>query len=179
LNERVTPNQPAQFMTGDEFQVSYNDVPSALLASTLLSLRMFDTCRFRLGIGAGTIIANERLFPAAQSGTAWWRAREAINEVVSAQKGKGWPSTLSTRYLGEGTTEDYYINSFLICRDQILNRLDSKVARITLALFMKESQSEVAKELAIDQSTVSSRQRAIGPSALFRAHNSLSHLLQL
>jgi len=178
LNEQVKPNQPAQFMTGDEFQVSYNDVPSALLASTLLSLRMVDTCRFRLGIGAGAIITDDRHFPAAQSGTAWWRAREAINEVVVAQKGKRWPATLSTRYIGEGTAEDYYINAFLICRDQILNRLDSKDARITLALFMKEPQSKVAMELGIDQSTVSSRQRANGPSALFRAHNSLSHILE-
>lgn len=178
LNEHVKPNQPAQLMTGDEFQVSYNDVASALMASTLLSLRLVGTCRLRMGIGAGTIIADDRHYPSAQSGTAWWRAREAINEVAEAQTRKGWPATLTTNFIGEGTAEDGYINAFLICRDQILNRLDFKDARITLALFMKETQSKVAAELGIKQSTVSSRQRANGPSALLRAHNSLSNHLE-
>ena len=177
LNEQLKPNQPAQLMTGDEFQVAYNDVSSALLASTLISLRLVDTCRFRFGIGAGSIIADHRYSPAAQSGTAWWRAREAIDEIKSIQKtAKRWPASLNTRFVGDGGDEDHYINAFLICRDQILNRLDSKDARITLGLFLNESQSDLSRELQINQPTISSRQRANGPSALLRAHESLSRL---
>jgi len=179
LNEHLESNQPAQLMTGDEFQVAYDDVPSALLASTLISLRLADTCRFRFGIGAGTIISDHQYSPAAQSGTAWWRAREAIDAIKGIQKSATrWPSTLNTLFIGEGIAEDHYINAFLICRDQILNRLDSKDARITLGLFLNESQSDVSRELKISQPTISSRQRANGPSALLRAHESLSRLLE-
>ena len=179
LNQQTDPNHPAQLMTGDEFQVAYTDVPTVLLASTLVSLRMFETCRFRFGIGAGIVISDHRYSPAAQSGTAWWRAREAIDDVKRIQKtASRWPSTLSSRYIGEGAPEDHYINSFLICRDQILNRMDAKDARITLGLFVGESQGEAARELNISQPTISSRQRANGPSALLRAHESLSGLLQ-
>lgn len=177
LNDQIAGSSPAQLMTGDEFQLTFSEPKEALLATTLLALRMADTCRFRFGIGAGSIISDQRRHPAAQSGTAWWRAREAINKVGEIQKsGRKWPSTMSSYYIGDGSALDQYINGFLLCRDQIVDRLDSKDARITLALFMGEKQNDTARVLGISQSRISSRQRANGPSAIFRAHRALEHL---
>lgn len=175
LGEQVDALQPARLMTGDEFQGAFRDLPSALLVTTLLSLRLAGVCRFRFGIGWGTIVADERRAPFAQSGSAWWRAREAIDEVARIQGGaKGWPVTLSTLFRGEDARTEAWVDAFLICRDQVLHRFDEKDARITLALFRSESQEEVGRELGIGQPAVSARQRSHGPSALLRAHESLA-----
>ena len=179
LEDQVAAIQPPRLMTGDEFQGAYLDLPSALLATTLLPLRLAGVCRLRFGIGWGTILADERRLPAAQSGSAWWRARQAIDEVARIQGGaKGWPASLSTLYRGEDTRTQAFVDAFLICRDQVLNRLDEKDARITLALFRGESQQAVGRELRIGQSTVSARQRAGGPSSLVRAHESLTAMME-
>lgn len=90
---------------------------------------------------------------------------------------KGWPATLGTLLRGDDPEIESLANAFLICRDQILHRLDGKDARITLALFQGEPQDAVGRELGIGQPTVSSRQRSNGPSALVRAHLGLSALV--
>lgn len=102
----------------------------------------------------------------------WWSAREAIEEVAQLRDSKGWPKALRTRFHSNDVSETGIVNAFLICRDQVLSRMDRKDARITLGLFAGETQGVVAEALEIQQSTVSLRQGANGPSALYRAEES-------
>jgi hypothetical protein len=169
-NQRIPAAQPLQPTVGDELQGVYRDLPSALLVTLLLRLRLWEKCQLRFGVGWGEITRPTRA-EAGQSGSAWWGARQAIEHVAAIETGrKGFPDGIRTFFAGGESDMRSAVNAFLICRDQILSRMDAKDARIAMALFEGESQSTVARELAITQSTVSARQRRNGPSALYRAH---------
>jgi hypothetical protein len=84
-----------------------------------------------------------------------------------------------SRFLSRHPPTDAWVNAFLICRDQVLARFDSKDARITLGAYLGEPQEKIAAELGIRQSAVSSRGRNRGASALLQAHRSLDGLAHL
>lgn len=174
VNEAVPSLQPLQLMTGDEFQGAYEELKSALKASLLLRLHLLGLYELRVGLGFGEISFDPDRTPSAQSGPGWWSARQAINEVAALRDSKGWPKSLQTRFNGTDPQATGRVNGFLICRDQILKRMDASDARITLGLFAGETQEEVAEALDIQQSTVSLRQRSNGPSALFRSQESFA-----
>jgi hypothetical protein len=172
-NRQVPAAQPLRPTVGDEFQGAFAALPSALLATLLLRLRLWERCEVRFGVGRGEITRSARP-EAGQSGSAWWNARLAIDHVVSIESGrKGFPDGIRTSLVGGQPDMTAAVNAFLVSRDQILARMDAKDARIALALFTNETQSVVARDLGITQSTVSMRQRRNGPSALYRAHLAL------
>lgn len=189
VNERTHPNQPLQMTIGDEFQGAYPDLGQALEAALYIQLRLRGLAEFRFGIGWGEISHfDPEQAPRAQSGPAWWAAREAIESLSQLTSKKLWPRTLTTRFhkasdrsqpseSREGEPLERIVNSFLLCRDAILANLDERDARITLALFLDERQEEVAKELDISQPAVAKRLQDKGPSAIFRAHEGLRGII--
>jgi hypothetical protein len=174
VNGHLPTSFPLKPSIGDEFQGAYTELGDALLATTLIALRLKGALEIRFGIGWGLVeIVNPDQAPVGQSGYGWWNAREAIEIVATIQSGaQGWPAAMRSRFVGNNSI-DGVVNAFLLCRDQVLATMDKKDARVTLALFLNEPQAQVADELKLAQPTISNRQRRRGASTLVRAHQLL------
>ncbi len=170
---------------GDEFQGVYEEVATALEATLLVRLRLAGftvggpegrphSPDLRFGVGWGEVVqADVAGAPLAQSGPGWWSARRALDEVAAVAAKVHWPKSLRTTLRGVGGEVEGAINAFLVCRDELLGRMDERDARITLALFLGERQVDVARELGISQPAVARREREKGASAVFRGHAAL------
>lgn len=177
VNDRIIAVQPVQSTVGDEFQGLYEEVRAALSAALLLRLRLKGRYDLRIGIGWGEVTRNVvQGAPLVQSGSGWWAAREAIEEVSRLAEARGWPRTLRTRVHGLSSPWEPTLNGFLICQDHLLAGMDEKDARITLGLFEGRRQHDLADELGISQSEVSRRQLENGPSTVYRAYEGLEAL---
>lgn len=84
----------AALTVGDEFQVVYDHLGVAVrsLAALRLALREDAGVAVRCGIGVGELIGPEPPDAGApgQSGSAWWHARAAIEQVAAPRR--GWPA---------------------------------------------------------------------------------------
>ncbi len=185
VNERLPARQPLQLTVGDEFQGVYGEVTTALEATLLVRLRLAGFSlggpdgrpqppQLRCGVGWGEVVqADVAATPLAQSGPGWWSARRALDEVAAVAAKVHWPKSVRTVFRSEGGDVEAAVNAFLICRDELLARMDPRDARITLALFLGERQVDVARELGISQPAVARREREKGASAVFRGHAAL------
>jgi len=183
VNERTSPIQPLDMTIGDEFQGVYSDLGQALDAALFVQLRLLGKVELRIGCGWGEISRfDPQSAPMAQSGSAWWVAREALAAVVELGSKKLWPRTLRTRFRRASETGDPnpiepLVNSFLLCRDDLLASLDAKDGRIALGLFFDERQEDLANELDISQPAVAKRLTEKGLSTLYRAHEGIRGLV--
>jgi len=179
VNERVPARQPLALTVGDEFQAFYEKLEEALLATTLLRLASEGQVDLRFGVGWGEIVLTAPI-PAtvAQSGAAWWRARDAIERVADRSKRWRWPRSLRTWFVGERDQHAATINAFLICRDHILACMNEVDHRIAWSLFTSERQAATATALGLPQSKISRYQNEHGPAALFQAHEALQACLR-
>jgi hypothetical protein len=140
-------------------------------------LKLANLCDIRFGIGWGEISAYDRdLAPMAQSGSSWWNAREALDEVASDVSRRGWPRGLRTRIIGMAPAENAMINAFLLCRDELLSAMDSRASLVTLGLMLGRRQVDIANELGISQPAVAKRQKESGAAAIIRAHQLLTEV---
>ena len=174
VNHEIQPVQPLQMTIGDEFQAAYGTVADALDACLMIRLRLAATCDVRFGIGWGEITEYDRsLAPMAQSGTAWWNAREALDIVAKNVSLQDWPRGLRTWIIGEKSQTDATYNAFLLCRDELLSAMDDRDSHVTLGLMLGHRQVDIAKELGISQPSVSNRKQESGAAAILRAHQLL------
>jgi hypothetical protein len=180
VNRRVRALQPLQLTIGDEFQGLYERLEDAVFVSLLVRLRLAGQLALRFGIGWGPVITHAAIeAPAAQSGEAWWNAREALQLVArAAGRKKRWPANLGTWLVAPGREDAQWARAALILQDQVLAAMDGKDAAITLALLADERQVDLTDVVGLSQSTISHRQRERGPSALFRAHRELGVALE-
>ncbi len=177
MNGILPAIQPLTMTIGDEFQGVYEDLGTALEVTLLLRLLLGTPPDLRFGLGWGEIstLDPERA-PLGQSGPAWWGARGAIERVKDLESRSRWPRGLRT-WVGEEEKAFAPLNAFLLCRDQVLHRMDHKDRAIALGLFLGKRQDELTAELGINQATISKRQTDRGASALFRAHELLKGFL--
>jgi len=174
VNGELDALQPLQMTVGDEFQAAYSTVEAALDASLLVRLRLAGTCDARFGIGWGEITAYDpELAPMAQSGEAWWNAREALEEVARSASRHGWPRGLRTWVVGPEAEVAARLNGFLLCRDELVSAMDERARRVTLGLMLGQRQQDIADELGISQPSVANRQRDSGAAAVVRSHELL------
>jgi len=185
--DRVNANLPAiqqlSPTVGDEFQAVYVDLSSAVHATLLLRLSLAGVAEVRFGIGWGSLdVFDANKLPFEQDGPAWWAARDAIERVSLNMKHKEGPRGWRTACLisdTAGSAEDRIgnsqaiLNAFLMCRDEIVEGMDERDARITLALLRNERQRTIAEEENISQSAVAQRIGRSGAYALVHAHDSL------
>jgi hypothetical protein len=161
---------------GDEFQGVYSSLGAALDATLLLRLRRFVAkpdlpAGLRFGIGEGDVVQSPVAEPPyGQSGTAWWKAREAIDRIEGNAARNRWPRSARTAYAGSDTAFESVVNAFLLTRDALLARADRSDARICLGLFLGESQREVAEDLGVTQPAVAQRSADKGWHAVWQAH---------
>jgi hypothetical protein len=171
VNQQVEAVQPLAITVGDAFQGAYRDLAAALDAALLTRLRLTTRYDVRFGLGWGEISAfDPERAPMAQSGSAWWAAREAIDRVVEVANKQQWPRSVRTLVAGVPEPLGGALNAFLLCRDALLGRMDDKDLRITLGLFLGERQADIAAELDITQPSVARRQMGKGASAVYQAH---------
>jgi hypothetical protein len=183
VNAFVAAAQPLRPTVGDEFQGAYASLPLALRAALVLRLELSSDpsldpapdVRFGLGTGDITVVPGSSS-PFAQSGSAWWNARQAFDHVEGHHKSAIWPRSLRTWLRSERRADDV-VNSFLICRDELLAGMDARDHRLTLGLFRGETQNDMAKELGISQPAVARRQKEHGVQAIYRAQLSIEEAL--
>ncbi|HLF43589.1 MAG TPA: SatD family protein [Acidimicrobiia bacterium] len=157
------------FTIGDEFQARYPTMGQALEASLQLHLRASALNRLRIGIGWGELVAEDPArSPFGQDGPCWWRARDAIESIERSSKGR--PRLLRTAVRSE-TALDPLFNGYLSLRDALIGGMDEVDIEIAIGLLDGVTQTEVAKRLGLNKSSVSRRAGAHGILALVEARN--------
>ncbi|MGH3459154.1 SatD family protein [Aeromicrobium sp.] len=171
-NETTSSVQPLAPTIGDEFQGVYADVGSALRASLVvrLALPVDVDCRFGIGAGGREIVGTSE-YGLTQDGPAWWAARDAIVEAKRRESGqnkrlRSWFAVPE----GEGDSVDAgLVNAFLLCRDELVSRLDARQRRLVLGALRGTSQKELAASEGISPSAVSQSLQRAGAFALLDA----------
>jgi hypothetical protein len=197
-NDRVKAIQPLSMTIGDEFQALYKRVADALTATLMVRLHTTGRAELRFGIGWGEVVAYDpNRAPFGQDGPAWWSAREAIARAATVASQRESPRSLRTAFidasrlgtLWESLNESGFqltdsalpttdetsalhevINAFLICRDELLSRLDQRDASLMLALLVGEKLSEVAIHEGVTPSALSQRATRKGLYSLLAAN---------
>ena len=170
VNATTPAVQPLTPTIGDEFQGVYADVGSALRASLIVRLALPADVDCRCGIGVGSLeIVGTSEYGLTQDGPAWWAARDAIVEAKRREGGQN--KRLRSWFLAPETEGDGVdaglVNAFLLCRDELVSRLDARQRRLVLGVLRGTSQKDLAAAEGISPSAVSqSLQRAGAPAIL-------------
>lgn len=180
-NERLKPVQPLELAVGDEFQGGFVDVAAAAQATLLLRLALLvreagTDSRYGLGHGEVTVFDRERA-PVSQDGPGWWSARAAIERTKALADS---PRTSFVRACFElspnepGIPPDAAaVESFLFCRDAIVDRMNDRQRRLLLGLMLGCSQAQLAADEGITQGAVSQSLSRSGAFAIDVAHTRL------
>ncbi len=181
-NETTTSLQALAPTIGDEFQGVYADVGSALRASLVVRLALPADVDYRCGIGFGTLeIVGTSEYGHTQDGPAWWAARDAIVEAKRRESGqnkrlRSWfavsepgggagPRAAGTNRVG-GDLDAGLVNAYLLCRDELVSRLDARQRRLVLGVLRGSSQKELAAAEGISPSAVSQSLKRAGAPAI-------------
>lgn len=157
------------FTIGDEFQARFPTLGDAVEASLHLHLRSRSLTELRIGIGWGELVVEDpSRSPFGQDGPCWWRAREAIESVERSARSRGPELRTAAR---TATAIDQLLNGYLLLRDTLLGAMDDVDQRITSGLLEGSSQTDLAKELGLNKSSVSRRANSHGILALIEARS--------
>lgn len=174
-NETTIAMQALNPTIGDEFQGVYADVGSALRASLVVRLALPAEVDFRCGIGVGTLeVVGTSEYGRTQDGPAWWAARDAIVEAKRRESGqhkllRSWFAVSERQQSGGGGLDADLVNAFLLCRDELVSRLDARQRRLVLGVLRGTSQKELAASEGISPSAVSQSLRRAGAFAIIGA----------
>jgi hypothetical protein len=141
---------------GDEYQGACATLADALLAALLVRLTLrplFDT---RCGIGLGPVTVHDSSrTPLLQDGPGWWAARAALDAISGRNDQR--------RTWCVGPDDAARVNAYLICRDQVVDRLNDRGVRMLRLALLGHSQKEIAEAEGIWPSAVSQQfSRGIG-----------------
>lgn len=147
VNRTVAVAQPFEPTVGDEYQGACSTVHEAALAALLTRLTLLPLVDARCGIGYGSVTVHDaHRTPLLQDGPGWWSAREAIQALDDRRDAS------RTWYVGP---EHGLVNAFLLCRDQIIERLNDRGIRMLRLALLGHSQKEIAEREGIWPSAVS------------------------
>lgn len=161
---------------GDEFQATFSTVGDALLTTALVRLVLPEDVDCRFGLGRGeTADVDERESGAIQDGSAWWNARDAIEETHRREHGN--EPYLRSWFVSDAVEEATamaLVNGYLLLRDEKISSMRPRERRLTAGILLGRSQSELARQEKITQSAVSQGLRRSGGAALVAAHHQLA-----
>ncbi|MGV8882373.1 MAG: SatD family protein [Rhodoglobus sp.] len=166
--------EPLWPTAGDEFQAVFETVSDALAVTAIARLFLPQSIDCRQGLGQGEIVdIGQTPSQRIQDGSAWWRAREAINEAHKREdRGSSYVRTWFVS--AEPETEfQAIVNSYLLTRDHAIHQLKSRERRIAAGLLLGHSQSAIAQQEKITQSAVSQSIQRSGVAAMLAAHRLL------
>jgi hypothetical protein len=147
VNRSVPVEQSFEPTVGDEYQGACATLPGAVLAALLVRLSLLPVVDARCGIGFGAVtIHDPTRRPLLQDGPGWWAAREAIRTLDSRR------DVTRTWFAGP---DEGRVNAFLLCRDQIIERLNDRGVRILRLALLGHPQKEIAEFEGIWPSAVS------------------------
>ncbi|MFZ0140025.1 MAG: SatD family protein [Aeromicrobium sp.] len=177
VTNELTPSvQELAPTIADEFQGVYDDVGSALRASLVVRLALPADVDCRCGIGVGTLeFVGTAEYGHTQDGPAWWAARDAIVEAKRRESGqnkrlRSWIVVPETE--GGSTDEGVdvgLVNAFLLCRDELVSRLDARQRRLVLGVLRGTSQKDLAATEGISPSAVSQSLHRAGAFSIIGA----------
>lgn len=159
---------------GDEFQAIFSNLGDALLATAFVRLALPEGVDCRFGLGRGeTADIDEKESGTIQDGSAWWNAREAIEETHRREHGS--EPYLRSWFVSDNAEEaGALINAYLLLRDEKISSMRARERRLTAGILLGRSQSELARQEKITQSAVSQSLRRSGGAALIAAHHELA-----
>ncbi len=165
VRELAALREPFHPTVGDEFQAVAGDLASALTATLAARLAFPDgvDCRFGLGAGDSREITSSRPDD-IRDGSAWWRAREAID--AAHRRMDGGRTTVRSWYVADGDDAVGTINAYLVMRDHVVSRMKPLDRQLTLGQLAGRTQVELARQHGITQSAVSQRLERSGGSSL-------------
>ncbi len=162
--------QAPMMTVGDEFQAIYPDLESALEAELRLRALLAKRVLVRIGMGCGQVnqVEPDRE-PFGQDGSAWWRAREALEWVAETEESNStatWRTAART-----GDSRESWLNRLLVLRSAVLEELDQTDGEILLGLLDGVTVSAIAEQIGLNKSSVSRRARRHGLWALVESRN--------
>ena len=163
VRELVDLAEPFHPTVGDEFQAVASDPASALTATLAARLAFPDgvDCRFGLGHGDSRAVRSNRP-DGIRDGSAWWRAREAIEAAHGLMD--GGRTTVRSWYLADDEAGTF--NAYLVMRDHVISRMKRIDRELAFGRLAGRSQQELARAHGVSQSAVSQRLERSGASAL-------------
>ncbi|GAB2888553.1 SatD family protein [Nocardioides pacificus] len=174
--EMVPPLDRLEPTVGDEFQGAFGSFADAALAALLLRLHLLPhiDSRYGLGVGEREVLEADRR-PMLQDGPAWWSARQAIDELgrPGRRTARTWyDASQAPQGEGAGVPDAGLANAFLLCRDQVVDRLSERGCRMLLLSLEGATQRDIAAAEGISKSAVS-QQFARGIQAVKEAQTML------
>lgn len=167
----VPPLLPAWATVGDEFQALYARWEDAARVTLRVALTLPDGVLLRYGLGEGShaeVAPGTDGGPGIQDGSAWHRAREAVQEAERRAHG------LSTAYLGPDAGLARAVDGQLRLRDHVLRRLRARERRLAAHLLEGRTQAEAATAERITQSAVSQALARSGAAELLAVEAALA-----
>jgi hypothetical protein len=171
VNDHLPVTQTFEPTVGDEYQGACASLSDALTAALVVRLFLLPAVDVRTGVGFGEVtVHHASRTPVLQDGPGWWSAREAIETIGGAREER------RTWFVGEGpATIDATINAFLVCRDQVVSRLNERGVRMLRLALLGHSQKDIAAREEVWPSAVSQQFRR-GIGAVLRAHALLAEV---
>ena len=168
VNGIIAARQPLAATIGDEFQAVYSTLGAATRATLLARLCLPDgvDCRFGIGRGEVTTIGSG-VAGLVQDGSAWWSAREAIDEARRHEYSKlSFVRTWFRAASETGTPDEALVNAYLLARDHIVGSMNPRARRLLLGHLLGATQGDLAEQEGITQSAVSQNLNRNGANAL-------------
>ena len=166
---------PLWATVGDEFQAVFASAAHAVRVTALMRLHFPPELDCRFGIGEGDMreVDSGSRGP-IYDGSAWWRAREAIDRVESDQERVAPYSR--TWLVGDAADAERVgaINAQLLLRDHLVNTMSARARRLVAGALSGATQGELAAREHISQSAVSQNLRRSGGAALLAADRALA-----
>jgi len=174
LNGQVSAIQKLEPTIGDEFQAVYETTALALQATLLARLMLPPGIDCRFGLGRGDVVdISAGVAGRIQDGSAWWVAREAINEAHARQYGR---QPFVRTWYRDAEASDSVVNALLLCRDHLIDRMGERERRLLLGRLSGLTQHELADREGITQSAVSQTLRRSGALALLAGEELLAEV---
>ena len=146
VNASIPVVQPFEPTVGDEYQGACATLEDAVLAALLVRLTLRPDVDVRCGLGMGEVTVHDAdRTPILQDGPGWWTARAAVEALADRPGDRTW-------FVGP---DQGRVNAFLLCRDQIIGRLNDRGIRILRLALLGRTQKEIAEAEGIWPSAVS------------------------
>jgi hypothetical protein len=161
VNQALRPVLPFAPTVGDEYQGACDRLSDAVLAALLVRLALLPSADVRCGLGHGPVtVYDATRRPPLQDGPGWWTAREAIEAIGGAREAR-------RTWLVGGPDDDPaqagLVNAFLVCRDQLVDRVNDRGVRMLRMALLGRSQKDIAEAEGVWPSAVSQQfSRGVG-----------------